>query len=563
MTTPKMLAGMTPNSHAVATFAFSPALLGQSPAAFLKNHRSPMPSGNFNSPGMFAALGVTGTPSMQQLPPDENKKRELAEILRVLGTRPGRISVAAVERLAKGMGLECYKDTDPATGGTTLSLAAKIFLLDIEFTGDKVERVQISFENTPGPSSDLAAQAAAIFQKNLTPSSLSPGRPPLLVPSLSDFAENLTRFYRTDKLSGSINCFAAITGIYQSLRKIYEYERDSMDSEMAVMCVGNGRPAMHVRGKVGLSIDYWKERRTSAEQEEGEDGEEKLWRIMIEVEETPPDFENNLNMGNMTITPVRASDQWVSDEVKKSNNLFDEELTTDWLEPPLEELLDVTGDSSASRPSSARFLARLDPPVVVPLQDQMELYTGMQMTGLGTLETLLFPGLPPSNDTYRHIHVPDSTAPLHHYHLHPYLKPVYVRYVSEIPFSHPRDILPILRTLRQYVLVKTLLESCFSPLHPSPPPPSPPHSSIDDLNFFLDSTSPSTGEVPVDITLEPGQQFGIRVVFPERANTGVVNMQVQVGRNAEVSVKQNERAEKAIKACEDLGLVVEWIRRQS
>lgn len=104
MTTPKMLAGMTPNSHAVATFAFSPALLGQSPAAFLKNHRSPMPSGNFNSPGMFAALGVTGTPSMQQLPPDENKKRELAEILRVLGTRPGRISVAAVERLAKGMG---------------------------------------------------------------------------------------------------------------------------------------------------------------------------------------------------------------------------------------------------------------------------------------------------------------------------------------------------------------------------------------------------------------------------------------------------------------------------
>jgi len=53
---------------------------------------------------MFASLGVVGTPNMQQLPPDENKKRELAEILRVLATRPGRISVAAVERLAKGMG---------------------------------------------------------------------------------------------------------------------------------------------------------------------------------------------------------------------------------------------------------------------------------------------------------------------------------------------------------------------------------------------------------------------------------------------------------------------------
>ena len=194
----------------------------------------------------------------------------------------------------------------------------------------------------------------------------------------------------------------------------------------------------------------------------------------------------------------------------------------------------------------------------------MELYTGMQMTGLGTLEALLFPKLPPTNDTYRHIHVPtDSTAPLHHYHLHPYLKPVYVCSINEIPFSHPRDILPILRTLRQYVLVKTLLESCFSPLHPSPPPPPPLNPSIDDLNSFLDSPSPSTEEVPVDITLEPSQQFGIHVVFPERDNTGVVNLQVQVGRNAEVSVKQNERAERAIKACEDLGLVVEWIRRQS
>jgi len=183
--------------------------------------------------------------------------------------------------------------------------------------GNKVERVQLSFENKPGPSSDLAAQAAAIFQKNLTPSSLFP--PPLLASSLSDFSENLTRLYRTDKLSGGINCFTAITGIYQSLHKIYSYERDIMGDEMAVMCVGNGRPAMHVREKVGLSIDYWKERRASTELEESEGGEEVLWRIMIEVEEAPPEFENNLNMGNMTIAPVRASDQWVSDEVKKSN----------------------------------------------------------------------------------------------------------------------------------------------------------------------------------------------------------------------------------------------------
>jgi hypothetical protein len=41
---------------------------------------------------------------MPQLPPDENKKRELAEILKLLASKPGRISIPAVERLAKGMG---------------------------------------------------------------------------------------------------------------------------------------------------------------------------------------------------------------------------------------------------------------------------------------------------------------------------------------------------------------------------------------------------------------------------------------------------------------------------
>jgi hypothetical protein len=118
MNTPKMT-GTTP----MGSFGFSPALLGQSPAALFAKHRSPAPSGSFSSPGMLAALGVDlrsgnlniggsmGTPQMPRLPPDENKKRELAEILKLLGSRPGRISEAAVERLAKGMGYGCFLAT--------------------------------------------------------------------------------------------------------------------------------------------------------------------------------------------------------------------------------------------------------------------------------------------------------------------------------------------------------------------------------------------------------------------------------------------------------------------
>lgn len=116
MTTPK-IPGMTPN-----TFPFSPALLGQSPAAHhpqLSKHRSPAPQlqPGFSTPEAMANMGIGLTPNAfsasnlgiipqinmtgMSIPSDESKKRELAEILRLLALRPGRISEEGVERLAK------------------------------------------------------------------------------------------------------------------------------------------------------------------------------------------------------------------------------------------------------------------------------------------------------------------------------------------------------------------------------------------------------------------------------------------------------------------------------
>ncbi|KAA8892944.1 mediator of RNA polymerase II transcription subunit 1-domain-containing protein [Sphaerosporella brunnea] len=596
MTTPKM-ADMTPTPHATGSFGFSPALLGQSPAALLAKHRSsPIASATFNSPGTLAAFGVdlragvvnvagnVSTPS--QLPPDENKKRELAEILKLLASKPGRISVYAVERLAKRMGLDTYKDQ--ASGTTTLSLAAKMFLLDIEFIGDKVEHVQLSFEKAAGLSGDLAAQAAAIFHKSLIPTPRVSDRMSLLVPSLYDFADNLSSLYRTDKLSTSLNCFNAITGIYQSLCKIYEYERDNMGGEIAALCFGNGRPRMHTRGKVGLSVDYWKERPSlGVETEEEQKPGYKLWRVLIEVEETPPDF-GGINMN--TFTAVRVSNEWVSDEIKKprEDHLFGdmEELITDWLEPPVEELMDVSGDPSQQRPPPARFVARLDPPVVLPLHDQLELQPSLIASGVGTLESVLFPGQT-QNAAYRKLHVPHEASSdteehlVHRYVLHSHLKPVYARQVTKVPFSHPRELLPIFRTLRQYAVVGSLLESCFGgasqkmPFRKENGHVDPGLDVHDDLSSFLNDDhagdSRSGEALPVDITLEPEHGFGLRVVFPTKSQS-ITNLQVQVGKNAELKVLLSpteeggnldaKAVEKVLRACEDIGLMVEWLRRQ-
>lgn len=51
-------------------------------------------------------------------------RKEWGEIVKAEMSREG-VLAKALRRL------ECYKETDPGTGGTTLSLAAKIFLLDV------------------------------------------------------------------------------------------------------------------------------------------------------------------------------------------------------------------------------------------------------------------------------------------------------------------------------------------------------------------------------------------------------------------------------------------------
>jgi hypothetical protein len=271
----------------------------------------------------------------------------------------------------------------------------------------------------------------------------------------------------------------------------------------------------------------------------------------------------------------------------REDNLFGdmEELMTDWLEPSVEELMDVAGDPSQSRP---HFVARLDPPVVLPLQDQLELHPSLLGSDVGTLESILFPNLSQSSATYRRVYVPHGAPsaaegdPIHRYELHSHLKPVFARQISEIPFSHPRELLPIFRTLRQHTLIRSLLESCFGRPNPLEMANGKEDSRMDidaqdDLNSFLqddDSGDASGGDaLPIDVALEPEHDFGLSVVFPGKSNS-ITNLQIQVGKNAELKLAMSpteegsggnvdaKAVEKALRASEDLGLVVEWLRRQ-
>lgn len=285
----------------------------------------------------------------------------------------------------------------------------------------------------------------------------------------------------------------------------------------------------------------------------------------------------------------------------REDNLFGdiEELTTDWLEPPLEELMDVAGDPSQSRPPSARFVARLDPPVVLPWHEEHAIHPSLMLGPDGTLENLILPNLSENESVYRRVYVPHSTSTfgigeneegiLHRYQLqNSHLKPVAARRVSEIPFSHPRDLLKIFQTLRQYALLTTILESCFVSPGSLKLPSQPAERDnkvdvLDNLNSFLqddgaadDDESVFGGALPVDITLEPEHSFGLRIVFPVKS-FGIANLQLQVGRNAELKLRTSSTEgarngssvgvdanviKKALRASEDIGLALEWIRQQ-
>lgn len=280
----------------------------------------------------------------------------------------------------------------------------------------------------------------------------------------------------------------------------------------------------------------------------------------------------------------------------REDGLFEdiEEFMTDWLEPPLDELMDMAGDPSQPRPPSARFVARLDPPVVLPWQEEHAINPGLMLEPdrpSEALEALVLPGLShqPENTVYRRIYVPGGggggrrgeeeeegeEGVMHRYQLqNTHLKPVLARQVSEIPFSHPRELLRMFHTLRQYALLTTLLESCFSDPDPVPPPAA--SATAKDINAFLSDDDDDAGVLAVDVSLEPEHGFGLRLVYPDAATggggEGVMNLQLQIGKNADIkallaggggaSGVPAESVERALRACEHVGLVLEWIRRQ-
>lgn len=147
--TPKPIPGATPGT--LSALINSPAMLGgafHSPAASHllhagRNRSSPGSTGlanQFATPNTIANYLREGGLGGFGIAPDEAKKKEFEEVVRILGAvGKGRISEEGVERVARSLGMDVWRDTpqqkNAASVVTTFSLSGEIIVVDVSFSG--------------------------------------------------------------------------------------------------------------------------------------------------------------------------------------------------------------------------------------------------------------------------------------------------------------------------------------------------------------------------------------------------------------------------------------------
>lgn len=367
--------------------------------------------------------------------------------------------------------------------------------------------------------------------------------------TLDKFARNLETLARIDKLGTSeFNCFSAIEGVYHSLSKLFQHEKKAAlavigaeaknaeeKAEREVMCKRSGRPRMNVGDRVGLALEYWMERRhVVASQTTKKSGfpiaspsesiglksdastMNKTFSIIVEVEANPADM----------YPAARSSDQWISDSIERSTENTDatqmaQDLSIhgsniEWMDPPQntistsddappDNLNLPSADPGAGRPPPVRFVAKLSPPLVLPVTAAMTLHTQvnpnvhMAPESLRPYESLVLkqntevevlPGFGISNGmkevrTERTVAVKQQQEGALRKHENALFVPrnEFACVLEEFPFHHPRELVQFLPMFRQYAQLSSLLQRTFMPA-----PPSSAHSS---------SLNPSAASLPV------------------------------------------------------------------
>ncbi|KAG6034525.1 hypothetical protein E4U41_006516 [Claviceps citrina] len=508
-------------------------------------------------------VGVPGLDAIgAALASEDDKVKRLDTILEILSTKKGLVSEASLERLAQRIGLELLSEEQRTARGRktrTLAIAGSAIALDIVLDNNIVQSVSLAYHGSAPSVAEHMDAAGQILLRDLT---LLPGQSPL-TKSLESFASNFERLAGLDKLSivPGLDCHEALAGVYTSLKRLYDWDMSRLREDSAmkarsegylrnmVMCSRHGRPAMHERGRVGLAWQYWKQHRylepLTDELSPVRDSGDRVWSLLLGCDA----------LDGMGVPPVRVSENWIPKDVVREDATFSPPKTVlDWQEPDNMSLpqsndnkdaaMDLLQpDLSTTRVPRVMFTVAFDPPVVLPQNDWARLYMCANVNPPNLQNDMMPRGLPPSPPTFdsllfpfppgvkvdpsepraisrqRQLRVFDdgatttetSSRVTRHSNTLFIYKPIYSQVVSEMPFSHPRQLLDMLPLLRQYAFLSTLLENSFGaqtrPAESSSPGmPTPSSSSSSDEALFADTKTKRdqlSGFVDVDTATTP------------------------------------------------------------
>ncbi|KAE8383508.1 mediator of RNA polymerase II transcription subunit 1-domain-containing protein [Aspergillus bertholletiae] len=467
------------------------------------------------APGMhdsdIQALGMQGLKLGSARDSDEERRRHIEDVIQLLRTRVAGRGVCreGIERLGQLEGFESIWQED------SLSIAGNFVDLEIEFyrAQNTVKDVSLNIA-TPEATDGERQEATAVLKRDLIETPHDGGR--MSWKTLAKFHENLQWLAKHDRLSQEVNCFEAIEGLYESLKRIWDEEGNhrKFSGIYDHLCSGwVGQPCLHQGGRIGLNLEYWvhqarildaKQKNASPDDMAIDQPSETLmesesgsrdgkWDIIIECEEGYPS--------------LRVSKEWVNSEVftvvhnngnepSSSSEIGGTGVTVvNWADPPAtlssqnqQDAMALDSGMLGAAPNR-RFVARMEPPLELPILAASDIYRhlGIQMPQefkMVTYDGLLAPGWSPLSAAGAMGLGPEEASQLgrrrrkmavqtvdqdgkpctkqHSYTFQPF-ESVAGRTIRDIPFAHPRQLADILPTLRQYAFLANMIRNVFSP----------------------------------------------------------------------------------------------------
>ncbi|KAF2768571.1 hypothetical protein EJ03DRAFT_117914 [Teratosphaeria nubilosa] len=593
---------------------------GTSPTAHGMSFGTPVGLGVDITPGQLAmpTPGMGGVPMNVTLSElgigqpkrneDEERRAKMRKVLKRIGKPQARLSVAGLCRLAKRSGCEQINSLDVSPQGISIAWPNKV-IVDVVLRDDVPTSVDVLFDTR---SKGLEAQTPAIA--NVLLHDLQAAASPM-ESNLDLFAASLGRLAHVDSLSrDGVSCFDALSGLYGSMDRLYQKE-SQRDKPSRVMKKQSGRPTVHRRRRIGLDLQYWSSSLAGGSVKPLDDDEiqtrqDDLHMLHLNVERCPA----------TEYPAIRISETWLPDPLELPSVESGDGIP--WQDPPPTlKTVSAAGDAVAvdneRKAPNVRFTASLDPPVVLPWQVANAV---LQSVGVQHQLTEIPPAwhtavIDPASKTA--CNDAASMTPVsserqvvsrasdgeeiqitHCYTLEPLKAGDASFRLEKMPFSHPRQLVEALPILRQWAFLSSLIRPTMAgkqdkdlsnkghvknATSPTPSPyPQAPYSLAD---LLTPPPTPVTrtppGHLPVHIGFVTSPVPTLSISFLEEAPNTLQGVNVQVLPNAELTVTvhdgdsrnnsrggENEIAERkelgrALEACGDLGVWIEWLRRRS